>query len=232
MGDSLCSRVRYIVEYRYVACFYVEMLVMSCSLTIPDDFPGSWALQSCQNAGGFLGNDVYRDVLPRLILNKKDTCSPTVTSLIGTFISCMLNGLSLFFVLVFLLPQTMLPGSTSRWVWYYIIMGLNVFIPVGYGLTYYIASTATAFDNKEDTPVWSVIAFSGSMLMYVVLIVTGLIGLIRTIGWSDSELLIMTFMVVLLMPIAKSLFPVLILLLGPGSIPMLSGKSFLEFCTT
>ena len=203
---------------------------MSCTLTIPDDFPGSWALKACQHAGGFLGNDVYRDLLPRLILNKKDNCSPSVTSLIGTFTSCMLNGLCLFFVLVFLFPQTMAPGSKSRTMWYYVTVGLTVFVPIAYGMTYYIAQSAHAFKEKEDTTTWSMGAFVGSMSMYAVLVASGLWGLGKLLWVGDSSLLLMTFMILLLMPVAKTLLPVMILLLGPGCIPTLFGKSFLEFC--
>jgi len=203
---------------------------MSCTLMIPDDFPGGWALKACQQAGGFLGNDVYRDLLPRLILNKKDNCSPSVTSLIGTFTSCMLNGLCLFFVLVFLFPQMMAPGSKSRTMWYYVTVGLTVFVPIAYGMTYYIAQSAHAFKEKEDTTTWSAAAFAGSMSMYAVLVASGVVGLGYTVFKGDSSLLLMTFMILLLMPIAKTLLPVMILLLGPGCIPTLFGKSFLEFC--
>lgn len=205
---------------------------MSCSLTIPDDFPNSGLLTACQHAGGFLGNDIYRDLLPRLILNNKDKCSPTITSLIGTSTSCMLNGLSLFFVLVFLFPKTMAPGMNSRWIWYYLIVGTSVFIPILFGLIYYIARNTGAFNEKEDTPVWSTVAFGGSMLMYVVLVISGIIGLGYMILKNNINILLLTFMILLLMPVAKTILPIMILLLGPGCIPPLLGKSFFEFCTT
>jgi hypothetical protein len=144
----------------------------------------------------------------------------------------MLNGLCLFFLLVLLFPQAMMPGSTSRWVWYYIIVGLTVFVPSVLGVVYYSAHNAGSFDNKDDTSVWSAVAFAGSMSMYAVLLVAGVVGLGGLLtGQGSGNNLWISLLSLLLLPVAKSLLPVLVLLLGPGCIPTLSGKSFLEFCS-
>lgn len=205
---------------------------MACSLTVPDDFPASWALKACQQAGGFLGNDIYREILPRLILHKEDECDPTIVSLLGILTSCALNGFSLFFLLVLLYPQSMAPGHSSRLIWYVLIVGLTVFIPSTLGVLYYSLGSAGMFTNQEDTPMWSYLAFAGSMSMYATLIFTFLGGLVAWMWSNDVGLMMITVLILLLMPIAKTLLPVFVLLLGPGSIPLLSGKSFFEFCTT
>jgi hypothetical protein len=79
---------------------------------------------------------------------------------------------------------------------------------------------------------WSAVAFAGSMSMYAVLLIAGLVGLISLVtGGGSGNNLWISLLSLLLLPVAKSLLPVLVLLLGPGCIPTLSGKSFLEFCS-
>jgi len=203
---------------------------MACSLDIPDDFPGGWAISACQQSGTFLGIDIYRDTLPRFILNKTkdDACKVTPTSMLGVIFSSILNGLSVFFLLVLLFPDALSPGSLVWWMWMSTILGLMILAPGIMVITYYIASISGAFKEKEDTTGWLLVAFIMPMLVYAGILINFIMSTIFT---DVSTAILSTLFVLIGSTIAKSLFPVAVLLLGPGVIPVISGTTFLEYCT-
>lgn len=203
---------------------------MSCSLEIPDDFPSKWALIGCQQAGSFLGNQLFMDTIPRSILVTEGDCMISTNGIIGALLSCLINNISLYYLVVLLFPSILKNQFFVNIFFWGFIITITTILPSVLSLIFMFMNQSGYMKNKEDTTIFSQIAFYSSVICIYGSIL--LMSIIYTaLSMSISNGIMFLILIIGLYPIAKWLFPTLVLLFGPGSIPVLAGSSFLDYCS-
>ena len=214
---------------------------MACSsFTIPDD---NMPLQTVSYIGGFLGIDAFRDVIPRLILNPGGGCTPTFDDIVSSIFDTLFTAISLFFLLNLIFPGTMAFFSNN--LSYRGMIGvLNGYISLGQLIYIWfpVVALLVVFSMRKADPDGKDDEKSVSWLMMILLLSLfgGLLLLVFGAGATGAmmrggnmtftDILLFIIGVCFLASTAKYILPAVVLLLGPGSIPAMLGKSFLSFC--
>lgn len=214
---------------------------MSCgSFTIPDN---NVPLQTISYIGGLLGIDIFRDMIPRLLLNPGGGCTPTFDDVIASVFDVIFTTVSLFYLLNLLFPGTMSFFSNS--LSYKGAIGvLNGYVSLAQliYLWFPIITVFVVFSIRKADPSGKDEAMDMSWLIMIILV--SLFGLLLFIvfgagttgsfmkgsGLSFTDVVLFVISVIAFSSVAKFILPMILLLLGPGSIPGMFGQSFLSFC--
>lgn len=216
---------------------------MSCaSFTIPDN---NIPLQTISYIGGLLGIDIFRDTIPRLIMNPGGGCTPTFDDVFASVIDAVFTAVSLFYTLNLLFPGTM--SFFSEKLSYKGAIGvLNGYVSLGQliYLWFPIITVFVMYSIRKTDPDGKDEGIQYDMSWLIMIILVSLFGLLLLVVFGGgtagsfmkgssltiTDTVIFVIGVIALSSFAKFILPIILLLLGPGSIPAMFGQSFLSFC--
>lgn len=180
--------------------------------------------------GVITSNPLLYDSIPRIIRNDNP---PSMKTLLFSSIDLVLAIVSIFIIMRLLTPNAMSMNGVAFWL----LIGLFLIIPLITTVIFSIVRNSSGSkDNWESTIASPLIALLVSLLpvaflfLYFAFHLTGVLGF--DIGFIYILLWIAIFIPLSMgiVTVSKSIAPLLVLLLGPGVIPHLAGKSFYEFC--
>jgi len=213
-----------------------KIVMAKCGdLQIPDD---NWTLQAISYIGGLLGIDIFRDTIPRLIIEQNKACKPDFMWVQGSIVDCLITGFSLYYTMNLMFSGTM--KSLSSLLGGYIVGNtvsfaslIYILFPCISVLVYY--SLSKTQDNRDkdltkpDIPEYILFGIIVGSFILLFVIVPGIVTIFHK-DISIGDMFLFILFTILLSSVSKYVLPVLLLLLGPGSIPAMFGKSYLDFC--